>query len=264
MNESTVIEPCNGTGLINPAHAKDFHRWAFASIDWSNAKNGPAPVGWAKQRPMDAEHSLVEQAALLKAANPKQHVGIYRNIVKALPWFPAVAEKLRDPSYSGWFLKFKDNTSAVHVPRCDSPHLPQQQLCSDLYHDQLQTPHWPPKNIANDGNCSAPGCDCGGVPCGEYLWNHHNESMVQWLIEEHILGSTAIGNENISAIYLDDNWQNFTGGESKATIGGPTEEDNNCTEDMGLTQADTTAMTEAWRRTMVRTSIELCKGQPWY
>ena len=100
--------------------------------------------------------------------------------------------------------------------------------------------------------------------CREYLWNHHNESMVQWLIEEHILGSTAIGNENISAIYLDDNWQNFTGGESKATIGGPTEEDNNCTEDMGLTQADTTAMTEAWRRTMVRTSIELCKGQPWY
>ena len=38
-------------------------------------------------RPMDAETSLVRQAALLKAANPNQKVGVYRNIVKALPWF---------------------------------------------------------------------------------------------------------------------------------------------------------------------------------
>ena len=31
------------------------------------------------------------------------------------------------------------------------------------------------------------------------------------------------GNENISAIYLDDNWQTFAGGESPSPLGGPTE-----------------------------------------
>lgn len=90
MNESTVIMPCNATGLIDPFNpeANGFHRWAFASIDWSNGKDGP--TGWSKGRPMDAEESLVHQAAVLTAANPKQKVGVYRNIVKASETFSNV------------------------------------------------------------------------------------------------------------------------------------------------------------------------------
>ena len=70
-------------------------------------------------------------------------------------------------------------------------------------------PRWPPEECidpqcsrgpSNDANCSAPGCDCGGVPCGRYLYDHRNDSMREWLIKEHILGETGIGNENISAI----------------------------------------------------------------
>ena len=80
MSESTIVMPCNGTGLLDPKNAgmqeKGFHKWAFAQIDWSNSKDGP--TGWSKGRPMDAEHSLVAQAALLKAANPRQIVGVYR------------------------------------------------------------------------------------------------------------------------------------------------------------------------------------------
>ena len=43
MRESTVIMPCNGTGLFDPTSpvAGDFSKWAFASIDWSNGKDGP-------------------------------------------------------------------------------------------------------------------------------------------------------------------------------------------------------------------------------
>ena len=72
-----------------------------------------------------------------------------------------------------------------------------------------QVPRWPPEECidpqcsrgpSNDANCSAPGCDCGGVPCGRYLYDHRNNSMREWLIKEHILGETGIGNENISAI----------------------------------------------------------------
>jgi len=134
MAESTVLMPCNGTGLIDPSSpaAGDFCKWAFASIDWSNGKDGP--TGWSKGRPMDAEGGMVEQAARLVAANPSQKVGVYRNIIAAQPWFPSVAAKLRDPRYSGWFLPFKDDHSPTVAPRCDSPDSPQKKLCSNLFH----------------------------------------------------------------------------------------------------------------------------------
>ena len=159
MSESTVVMPCNGTGLIDPTSpaAGDFSKWAFASIDWSNGKDGAS--GWSKGRPMDAESGMVEQAARLVAANPAQKVGVYRNIIAAQPWFPSVAAKLRDPQYSGWFLPFKDTHSDTVAPRCDTPDPPQKQLCSNLFHGTQQVPRWPPENSGNDANCSAPGCD---------------------------------------------------------------------------------------------------------
>ena len=45
----------------------------------------------------------------------------YRNLVKALPWYTSVREKLTDPQYSGWFLKFKPGGSingSWHSPPC--------------------------------------------------------------------------------------------------------------------------------------------------
>ena len=30
-----------------------------------------------------------------------------------------------------------------------------------------------------DGDCAAPGCDCGKVPCGFYVWNHSSTSLPQ-------------------------------------------------------------------------------------
>ena len=53
--------------------------------------------------------------------------------------------------------------------------------------------------------------------------DHTNASMRKWLIQEHILGQTGIGNPNISAIYLDDDWQTTRGAESPSPLGGPTE-----------------------------------------
>ena len=274
MSASTVLMPCNGTGLIDPTSplAGDFTKWAFARIDWSNGKDGP--TGWSKGRPMDAESGMVEQAARLVAANPAQRVGVYRNIIAAQPWFPSVAEKLRDPQYSGWFLPFKDAHSPTVAPRCDSPDKPQKQLCSNLFHGTQQVPRWPPENSGNDANCSAPGCDCGGVPCGRYLYDHTNASMRKWLIQEHILGSTAIGNPNISAIYLDDNWQTTPGPESPSPLGGPTEIGNplhtangtlydGVISDLGFTAAQVEAQTLGWRQTMQELQDAVLEAGGW-
>lgn len=99
--------------------------------------------------------------------------------------------KLRDPQYSGWFVKFRKGgavdlgNGSFHVPPCTDG------LCSDSYHSQDQAPSPP--------DCGADHkCDCGGVPCGEYLLDHRNESLREWIVQEHILGREGMGNENIS------------------------------------------------------------------
>ena len=91
MQDSTIIQPCNMSGFLN---ATLFSQYGVVSIDWSNAKQL-----WV-QPPMSCEELLVEQAAQLKAARPGVRVMGYRNIIKALPWFSTVREKMDDPAYS--------------------------------------------------------------------------------------------------------------------------------------------------------------------
>ena len=112
---------------------------------------------------------------------------------------PGFRTKLEDPQYSGFFLHF--NHSATNVPQCDSTYSPPK--CSTLYHDQTQTPGIAP---GSDGICTDL-CDCGKVPCGFYLFNHLNGSMIRrWLVEEYILGSTGVGSASIDGVFLDDYW----------------------------------------------------------
>ena len=152
-------------------------QWAIADFDWSNAK-----AVWANGHPMNCEELLAQQAALVVAASARRgtntRVFVYRNLVKALPWFTTTREAMTDPSTAdAWFLPFKPGGSLPngtwHVPACDDAYDP--PLCSTRYHDRDQTPGYP----HGDGSCSAP-CDCGGVPCGEVrsggaarLWRAH-------------------------------------------------------------------------------------------
>ena len=88
----------------------------------------------------------------------------FSNFVKALPWYSSVREKLADPQYSGFFLRFDPkNSTPYNVPPCDTNFSPAK--CSSFYHDQEQSPGHP----RGDGDCRTAPCDCGAVPCGEYL-----------------------------------------------------------------------------------------------
>ena len=111
---------------------------------------------------------------------------------KALPWFSSVREKLNDPAYSGWFLRFNGTTPRhYNVPDCAAENA---SKCSIYYHDQEQTPEVP--TVASphpDGSCVSQ-CDCGVQPCGEYLFDHRNGSMLRdWIVQEHILGPKGMG-----------------------------------------------------------------------
>ena len=194
MQQSTIAMPCNYTGFMDMSG--DIGKFGIIDFDWSNAKQI-----WANAQPMSSEELLVEQSKRRKsaicpktcpypkgcpnkAACPQAKTWVYRNFVKALPWYTSVREKLEDPRYSGFFLKFDPTQKGqYHVPDCDTDFSPAK--CSVFYHDQEQTPEHP----KGDGSCTAP-CDCGKVPCGEYLFDHRNGSMLQdWLVNEYAGGA---------------------------------------------------------------------------
>ena len=137
LSRSTFLMPCNYSGFFDPIAAASY---GIVDFDWSNAK-----ARWTAASPMDCEERLVQQAKVIKEINPDTKVYVYRNLVKALPWYTNVRTKITDPAFSGWFLPFKPGGSlpngSWHVPPCTaSVEAGGATKCSGLYHDQEQTP----------------------------------------------------------------------------------------------------------------------------
>ena len=66
-----------------------------------------------------------------------------------------------------------------------------------------------PKINGNSYSTCEGDCDCGeGLPCGEYLWDHRNGTMLRdFLINEFVLNpKTGLGNKAVSGFYFDDGW----------------------------------------------------------
>ena len=184
MNKSTFLMTCNNSGSFNASFGA---RWGIVDYDWSNWKTGKD--GWANTVPMDCEEKLVRQSAMTKAVDNDTKVFVYRNMVKALPWYSSVREKLVDPAYAGFFLHFDCNASSTDGLKGEGGcHVPKQGTM--LYHDQEQTSH---------GKCSRTGMsECCGVPCGEYLFDHRNGSMLrEWFIDTFVGGPHGIDNPAI-------------------------------------------------------------------
>lgn len=248
MASSSISMFCNSTGFLPvniPASI------GISSIDWSNEKKD-----WALANPMDCEERLLAQAVAIRSVNPQARVFLYRNAVKALPWFTTVRKKLQDPAYSSWFLHFSGKGN-YHVPDCDNTFSP--PLCSSLYHDQLQTPAVPSSSNPNpDGACSE---HCfTSVPCGEYLfdWRSYNQSingltLIQWFLTEVIGGPTGVDSSDVSGMFIDDFWcSNIINGTGACTdpAQGPTEIDPNNQVDMGLSDQDVADITRGWLQAM--------------
>ena len=187
------------TSMFTHTHTNTHTHKYTQSYDWSNAK-----AAWAMASPMDCEERLLSQARLTKYANKDTNVFVYRNLVKALPWFTTVREKILDPAYAGWFIRFSGKHD-YHVPDCAAEN---NSKCSVFYHDQEQTPAVPtPSNPHPDGSCPPTGCDVGrDLPCGEYVFDHRNESLREFLINELFLGKTGMGDDSITGFFVDDYW----------------------------------------------------------
>jgi len=236
MNASTIIMPCNNTGFTDPAVTKG---WSIVDFDWSNGKGTGAADGWAKHKPMDDEELLYKQVQMTAAATKGTTVWVYRNTVYGYAWYTDVRLTLEDPAYAPWFFAFKPKGPWTSS-KCDAA---QPSLCSDLYHSQEQSPGFP----HGDGDCAAPGCDCGdGVPCGFYIWNHSSTAVVkgqtfqQWFIHSYML-NTVGSSPLVSGFFWDDVWNPQCNIHDQV---------HNTCEDMGLTTADLTQLTKDYLKNM--------------
>jgi hypothetical protein len=82
--------------------------------------------------------------------------------------------------------------------------MPRCQIDGDC---SVQVPGYP----YGDGNCSAPACDVGAVPVGEYVfdpraWNVsvRGQTLGQWWVDEYLFGPTGAGDPVITGFYFDD------------------------------------------------------------
>lgn len=241
LNASTIIMPCNNSGFTDPASTVG---WSVIDFDWSNAK-----ALWVVQRPMNDEEFLQQQVEMSTNASLGQTVWVYRGSMWAYPWYTHVRKTLEDPAYSDWYMKFKP-VGPWYSSKCDTNYDP--PICSDLYHNQEQSPGYP----TGDGNCAAPNCDCGnGVPCGFYMWNHssttvvHGQTFLEWFRDSYIFDKQGTS-PLVSGMYFDDYWPE---------TGGFPDPYNNMTEDMGLTAAQQYSIAKSYEANMAVIFDEILK-----
>jgi hypothetical protein len=269
MNDSTLLFWRNASGL---QPVGDFAGYGVVMLDWAHAAGH-----WINDySPMSDGAALAEQCHAIKAAYPRTRCIVYRNSVKALNQFADVGAKVDDEAYAGFFLPFRagatspsecwctsvqanklicHNSSAtdVHVPMCDGA---DRSKCNKrLYHDSRQIPHVPGRNWMNDTlhpfenlSCtSGPSCDCGRSPCGEYLFDHRNRSLREWMVHEYFGGSDCLGSDAIDGLILDDFWYST----------GPTEENSAAVSDMGLSSDDVADIQGNWSQLLQDLSAEV-------
>jgi len=223
--------PCNNSGFTDPLSTIG---WSIIDFDWSNAK-----ALWVKSRPMNDEELLQQQVVMSTNASLGQSVWVYRGSMWAYPWYTSVRVILEDPAYSDWFMKFKP-VGPWYSSKCDTNYDP--PLCSDLYHNQEQSPGYP----HGDGDCAAPNCNCGSVPCGFYFFAHDSTTIVNgqsfgdWFKDTYIFDSQG-RSPLVSGFYFDD--------YIPATGGFP-DPYPNMTEDMGLTPDRQRQLAAAYEKNM--------------
>lgn len=177
MKDSSIAMTCNNSG---PIDAQWGAQWGLVDLDWNGNR-----VNWAHTTPyMDNEEDMSTTAEAIKLVDPQTLVFVYRNGAKALPWFTTVRKLLEDKSQWGLFMPLAGCMPSPGNYVC-GPNATQ-----NLYHDFEQSP----RNVTGDL--------CGvGVECGEYVFNHLNSSLTDFLLGDYFFGVTGGGNALIDGFY---------------------------------------------------------------
>jgi hypothetical protein len=72
-----------------------------------------------------------------------------------------------------------------------------------IRHDFLhQTPQVPNNTMPHPDGACVGYCDCGAVPCGEYLFDHRNASLTRWLLDVYLADPAFV-----DGYFIDDYWR---------------------------------------------------------
>ena len=150
-------------------------RWGILALDFESQEGI-----WSQHSPKDADSMMLDQLSVMKSIAPHTRLWAYRNLAQAYSSFVQLREKIEDPAFAGWWIRFAPDANESLTPRCEHNPRLNRSLCSDLFHTRLAwTEH---------------GHDCGDViPCGDYVFDHRNASLRKWLVEEHMLGPMGMG-----------------------------------------------------------------------
>ena len=189
-----------------------------------------------------------------------------RNLAKAEAMQASVLAKMEDPRYAGFFLPFAKTppfkNGSYHVTKCGAEK--NSTICSDFYHDLIDSPEPGPTTEKRNTVWSKTGyamcdgdCDCGTVPCAEYVYDHRNGSMLtKWLIDEYVGGPFGTGSPHVDGVFVDDFW---CAGPKCSQGEGPSEMDANKRIDMGLSESDMVAITKGWYENIDSVQVALLK-----
>lgn len=190
LTQSTMTQSCFGPARISPVgpltnQSGSFMRhWGIVTIDfesqeklWAQSPNGK-----------NSDEMMLAEAVKAKAIAPDTKIYVYRNLAQAYSNFVELRAKIEDPAYAGWFLPFGPEST---LPRCEVNPRINKTLCSDLFHAK--------SGWTEDGH------DCGDhIPCGDYVFDHRNQSLREWLVTTHILGPMGLGHPAVDGFLIDD------------------------------------------------------------
>ncbi|CAF0876021.1 unnamed protein product [Rotaria sp. Silwood1] len=102
------------------------------------ALHGIVGIDWANHYglPMHREETLAQQAAFIKAVNPKTRVFVYRQSELALNIFDNGAKVMYDPSKTDWFVLFPNDTIYNDSVKVDNYRM--DQFCWDHRNPEVQ------------------------------------------------------------------------------------------------------------------------------
>eukprot|EP01052_Picozoa_sp_SAG31_P047697 SAG31_NODE_9663_length_1245_cov_0.717277_1_plen_216_part_10 len=214
---------------------------------------------------MTVSESIATQAAAAHARFPDTKIGVYRNGIKAINMFSGQREKLEDPAYAGWFMPYhayphggwqRNHSCKVPTPTgpCASDKYTTSpctyEKCSGLWHDQTQVPEYRKRGQQeglggsagssgkphyDNGVCTEE-CDCGSLPCGNYIYDHRNASLAEWFVSNGgpIINNATMLAPGVVSFYLDDSFWHKSFKQGGGT-GGVTETSGLFANDTGLT-----------------------------
>jgi hypothetical protein len=102
------------------------------------ALHGVVGIDWANHlgSPTHREDTLAEQAAIIKAVNPKTRVYVYRQSELALNVFDNGAKVMYDPTKTNWFVLFPNGTIYNDSRKIDNYRM--DQFCWDHRNPEVQ------------------------------------------------------------------------------------------------------------------------------